>query len=262
MSQRRPNRREERSHARTKAQQQEAIKVRRRRLMMMVSAVLVIAVATVSIVIAVNNSGSDDDPTAPSPLGTAVFEGIPSSGTTLGNPDAKVTVVEYADYQCPYCANFANQNESQLITDFVKTGQIKYEFEPMPIISQLPLTNPENESVLAAQASLCAVDQGKFWSFHQLLFSKWTGENVGTFTSANLITYASQGGLDVTTFTTCLDSNKYQQTVVDSHDQGIKDGVQGTPTFIINGTVVTLTTSGYDKLKSQIQDAIDGKPIQ
>jgi protein-disulfide isomerase len=264
MSQGRPrqNRRDERSQTRVKARQHATVKARRRRLMMMASAVLVIAIAAVSIVIAINNRGPDDNSTAVSPLGTAVFEGIPASGTTLGNPNAKVTVVEYADYQCPYCANFANQDEAQLIDDFVKTSEITYEFRPMPIISQLPLTNPENESVLAAEASLCAVDQGKFWPFHQLLFSKWTGENVGTFSSANLIAYASQAGLDVTSFTTCLDSHRYQQKVIDSHDQGIKDGVRGTPTFVINGTVVTLTTSGYDRLKSQIQDAIDGKPIQ
>ena len=225
----------------------------------MVSSVLVLIVAGITIFFIVNNN--DKNSTSPLAVATVEYQSIPSEGMTLGDPNAPVTFVEYADYQCPYCKQFALQTEPKLIEDFVKTGKVKYEFRPMPILSPLPLDNKGNESVRAAEASMCAMDQGKFWDFHHLLFQKQNGENVGIFSDANLTAYATDAGVDIPTFSTCLSSNTYQKTVLDSRAQGIKEGVSGTPWLFINGTHVPLTTGGYDKVKQQIQAAIDGQPI-
>lgn len=225
----------------------------------MVSSVLVLIVAGITIFFIVNTN--DKNSTSPLAVATVEYQGIPSEGMTLGDPNAPVTFVEYADYQCPYCKQFALQTEPKLIEDFVKTGKVKYEFRPMPILSPLPLDNKGNESVRAAEASMCAIDQDKFWDVHHLLFQKQNGENVGIFSDANLTAYATEAGLDAPTFSTCLSSNTYQKAVLDSRAQGVKDGVTGTPWLFINGTHVSLTTGGYDKLKQQIQAAIDGQPI-
>lgn len=248
-SQRRNARQQEKFEAEQKRRQN----AHRKRLVMMVSSVLVLVVAGVTIFFMVNK----DTTSTPSPpaMTAGEFEGIPSQGMTLGDPNAPVTFVEYADYQCPYCKQFTMQTAPKLIEDFVKTGKVKYVFRPMPIVSPLPLDNKGNESVRAAEAAMCAMDQGKFWDFHQLLFQKQNGENIGIFSDA------TESGLDVTSFSSCLSSQTHLKTVLDSRAQGVKDGVTGTPSFSINGTTVSLTTQGYDKLKQQIQAAIDGQPI-
>ncbi|HWV34516.1 MAG TPA: DsbA family protein [Thermomicrobiales bacterium] len=255
------DRREARRQARVAQEQKQLQNARRRRLITMISGVVAVAVIAVVILVIVNNLGKDDGSLENLPAAESIYGGVQSQGLTLGDPNAPVTVTEYADYQCPYCANFALKTEPKLIDDFVKTGKIKYVFRPMPILSPLPLDSDGNESVQAAEASMCANDQGKFWEFHHLLYTKQNGENVGIFSNANLINYAAEEGLDVTSFTSCLNTGKYQKAVLDSRAQGVKDGVSGTPSFDINGTVVTYTTQGYDKLKQQIQAAIDGESI-
>lgn len=256
-------RREARRQATLAADKVRVQNAQRKRLAIMVSVVLVIAVAAVTILVALN--GADDgnaDLSNPSIAdATAIYQGLVSQGMTLGDANAPVTVIEYADYQCPFCQRFSLNIEPQLLADFVKTGKVKFEFRPMPILSPLELADKGNESVRAAEATMCAMDQGKFWDFHHVLFLKQDGENKGTFSDVNLISYATETGLDVPTFTTCLSTGKYQQAVIDSRTQGIADGVTSTPSFVINGTRVLLTTQGYDRLKQQIQAAVDGKPI-
>ena len=87
----------------------------------------------------------------------------------------------------------------------------------------------------AAQASECAADQGKFWEYHDLLFDKQNGENVGTFTKENLVSYAKELGLDVAKFEPCVKNDETLQRVVTDTNEGRQVGVTGTPTFFING---------------------------
>ncbi len=91
------------------------------------------------------------------------------------------------------------------------------------------------ESVWAAQAAECAADQGKFWEYHDLLFDKQTGENVGTFTKENLMTYAKELGLDSAKFDPCLKNDETLPRVAADTQEGRSAGVSGTPTFFING---------------------------
>ena len=230
-----------------------ARKQRQKRLMMLLAVVLVVAVAGATI-FAIVTSQKKDSPSelVASPM---ALDAIPQSGMTIGLAGAPVTVVEYADFQCPYCGAFALQMEPALIQKYVATGQVRFEFQPMPILSPLALDSPSNESVRAAEGGMCAADQGKFWNFYSLLFSKQTGENVGDFTLEKLIGYAQEGGLDVPTFTTCMTNRTHLQSVLDSRQKGTDAGVSGTPTFFVNGTKVL----GYGKLEETIQAAIDAK---
>ncbi|MGB3330460.1 MAG: thioredoxin domain-containing protein [Thermomicrobiales bacterium] len=218
--------------------------------MVLLAVVLVVAVAGVTTFAIINSQDDAAAPPAASPMSLA---SIPQSGMTIGLDSAPVTVIEYADFQCPYCANFALNIEPGLIEKYVATGQVRFEFQPMPILSRLALDDPANESVRAAEAGFCAADQGKFWDFYTLLFSKQTSENVGNFTLTNLAAYASEGGLDVGTFTTCMNNRTHLQAVLDSRQQGTNAGVTGTPTFLVNGTRVL----GYANLDQTIQDALN-----
>ena len=98
------------------------------------------------------------------------------------------------------------------------------------------------ESHWAAYAAECANKQGKFWEYHDKLFSMWTGENVGTFTKANLKKYAADIGLDTVTFNKCVDNGETVSIVDNEYSQGTALGVQGTPTFLINGRALQVRT--------------------
>ncbi len=145
----------------------------------------------------------------------------------LGNPDAKITVVEFADYQCPFCKRYHDTVGPDLLKQYADTGKIRFVYKHSAFLGQ--------ESIWAAQAAECAADQGKFWQYHDLLFSKQNGENVGTFTKDNLIAYAKELKLDAAKFDPCLKNDVTLQRVISDTQEGRQVGVSGTPTFFING---------------------------
>jgi len=115
----------------------------------------------------------------------------------MGDPKAPVKMIEYADFQCPYCRLYWQDTEPRIIQSYVMTGKVYYEYRSVgAFIGQ--------ESAAAAEATYCAGDQGKFWEFHDTLFTNWTGENVGNFTPAKLRQYASTVGLNPLTFYNCV----------------------------------------------------------
>ncbi len=101
------------------------------------------------------------------------------------------------------------------------------------------------ESHWAAEAAECANLQDKFWEYHDKLFSVWSGENAGTYTKANLKKYASDLGLDTGKFNQCLDSDQTMSTVQADTGDATRLGVQGTPTFLVNGRLMQLTSLDY-----------------
>ncbi len=149
----------------------------------------------------------------------------------LGNKDAKVTVVEFSDFQCPFCEKFFTETEKQLYDTYIKTNKIAFAYRHYPLSSIHPLAQK------AAEAAECANEQSKFWDYHNVLFqnqTSWspqTAEDVAqTFTN-----YASDLGLDTVQFASCLESEKYKQQVATDTADGDKAQVDGTPTFFING---------------------------
>ena len=137
-----------------------------------------------------------------------------------GPADAKVTIVEFSDFQCPYCA--------------VATGEVKQLLQQRPkdvrlIFKQFPLDS-HSQAAVAAEASLAAQAQGKFWELHDKMYA-----NFQQITRARILTWAQQLGLDINRFRADLDSHKYAARVKAEEQQGEDAGVEGTPTFYLNG---------------------------
>ena len=151
-------------------------------------------------------------------------------GLTAGDPNAPIEVVEYADFQCPGCQSAFTFLEPEIIKKYINTGKVFYTFEPFSFVGP--------ESFRATEAAYCASDQGKFWDYHDLVFSNWAGENQGAFSDNNLIKFASKIDFNQDAFETCFNSGKYTQKVLDKSAEISAAGITSTPTFKVNGQVV------------------------
>jgi len=149
---------------------------------------------------------------------------------TLGNPDAKIVVEEFSDFQCVACFRFWQNSEPEFIDKYVATGKVFFKYAPFSFIGE--------ESFQAAEAAYCANEQGKFWEYHDMLFSNWTGENIGNFNNLRLIAFATSIGLDEKDFKSCFNSNKYASEVKQGVVYGNQNGVNATPSFLVNGQLV------------------------
>ena len=144
-----------------------------------------------------------------------------------GDKNAPVTIVEWSDFQCPFCARFYNDAYAQINEQYVKTGKVKIIYRDFPLSF-----HPEAQK--AAEASECAGEQGKFWEMHDKLF-----ENQASLSAANYKAWAVELGLDAGAFNTCLDSGKMAQETQKDMLDGQKAGIRGTPGFLVNGKVVS-----------------------
>lgn len=147
-------------------------------------------------------------------------EGFPS----IGPEDAEIVIVEFSDFQCPFCRRFHEQTYQALLDAY--PGQIRF------IFRNLPLTSIHPEAMGAAVASLCANDQNAYWDYHGKLFSS------EAFGQDTYIQYATDLGLDVTVFTECLSSGKHDAFIQEDMDFSLNLGVQSTPTFFVNGLAI------------------------
>jgi len=148
----------------------------------------------------------------------------------LGDTKAPVTIVEYADFQCPYCVKYFQQNQTTFISQYVNSGKARFVWKDYAFLGQ--------ESVWAAEAARCANDQGKFWVYHDYLFSHQGAENSGGFSKANLKKFASALGLNTSQFNSCLDTDKYASIIQKETQEANAVGVNGTPATFINGLLV------------------------
>jgi protein-disulfide isomerase len=151
---------------------------------------------------------------------------VPLSGDAImGSKDAKVTMVEFTDYQCPFCGRNFHQTWPQIVKNYVATGKVRYVLHDYPLVQLHP--NAFN----AAVAARCAGEQGKYWPMHDKLFSNQTALD-----AKNLPDYAKQIGLDVNQFQSCLDTGTEAANVRADMAAGQKLGVTGTPGFFLGLT--------------------------
>ena len=190
--------------------------------------------------------GACGAPTAtPAPAPTPVPpNAIKTIGRTKGNPDAKVTLVIYADFQCPYSRQYWRDVETMVERDFVETGKINYTYKYFPVIDGDRI----GESHWAAYAAECANEQGKFWEYHDKLYTEWFGENSGAYLRDNLKKYAAELKLDTQRFNACLDSDRYAMLVLEHLIEALQIKLPGTPTFLVNGRKIDTSTLQYAEL--------------
>ena len=142
-------------------------------------------------------------------------------GRLRGNPQAPITIVEFSDYQCPYCSG---------VETTLKTVLARYEGRVSLGYRDFPLQQIHPQAQLAAEASRCAAEQGKYWEFHDLMFA-----NQGTLQQAGLMEHARKLELDAQRFEACLTTGKFRGAVQSDHQDGASAGVNGTPAFFVNG---------------------------
>lgn len=177
--------------------------------------------------------GTGDTGGNPAPSPTADLK-LTSRDVVLGDANAPVTLIEYADYQCPFCGRFFSDAEKQIRDNYVKSGQVKMVYRNFQFLGP--------ESTAAAGAAGCAADQNQFWAYHDALYTmklgdeaKGGGENDGFYNHNLFMKIAGDLKLDTNAFGTCIDSNKYISQVQQDTAGGQSVGVNSTPTSFLNG---------------------------
>src|SRR5215510_14290868 len=156
------------------------------------------------------------------------------NGNSMGDPDAPIQMVEFGDFQCPFCERFAMQTEPLLVENYIKTGKVHFTFRSAGNWVSKNIGQGSTESQDAAAAAYCAADQGKFWEMHDTLFANNRDvEDQGSFSSSRLAGMAESLGLDMTEFQNCYDNGKYAEQVQQDYDDAISAGIHGTPYFVI-----------------------------
>lgn len=148
----------------------------------------------------------------------------------LGDEDAPVTIIEFSDFQCPYCTKWSNETGAEIKQQYIDKGQVRLGYWHFPFLGA--------QSLYAAEASECAGEQGAFWEYHDYLYRPNTGEGENSFNKENLKRFASELGLDTAAFNECLDSGRFTQFVQGQRSVAQQIGVSSTPTFLINGQPV------------------------
>lgn len=138
-----------------------------------------------------------------------------------GNQAARVAIIEYSDYQCPFCSRFVLQTLPRLENEYIKTGKVRYVFRDLPL-------NFHKQAFKAAEATHCAGEQGRFWEMHDRLFA-----NQKALMPAQLTEHAQALGLDVTSFQQCLDSSRFADAIRKDVTEANSAGITGTPSFLI-----------------------------
>jgi protein-disulfide isomerase len=146
------------------------------------------------------------------------IDGYPSKGSQ----SAKLILVEFTDYQCPFCGRHFQQTSPQIDRDYVNTGRVRH------VVRDFPIESIHKDALKAAEAAHCAGEQGQYWQMHARLFN-----SQNALTVDHLSAYAGALGLDVPGFQRCLDSNKYAGTIRQDLAAAQKVGVQATPSFLL-----------------------------
>lgn len=143
----------------------------------------------------------------------------------LGSQSAPLTIVEFGDYQCPNCGSWFRNTKPAIVENYIDTGKANLVFMDLAFLGK--------DSPKAAQASYCAEEQGKYWQYHDLLYSSQQGIDDGWANSERLKAFAFSLELDMDLFNSCMDSGKYAKRVQYNIDEAKKAGADATPTFFI-----------------------------
>ncbi|MBU6500592.1 MAG: DsbA family protein [Patescibacteria group bacterium] len=191
-------------------------------------------------------------------VGSADSLKLTSNDVVLGSQSAPVTVVEYGDYQCPFCGKFFTDIEPQLKKDYIDTGKVKFVFRDFIVNDR---TSQDHESHWSAEAVQCAKDQNEFWQFHDAIYSAETKdgiENNGNLNRAFFVQTATNLGMKLNQFEQCFDSGKYAAAVQKESNDVAASGVNATPTSFVNGQMIQGAVP-YIQFAAAINSALKGK---
>lgn len=149
----------------------------------------------------------------------------------LGDTNASVTIVEFSDFQCPFCRRFHETVFPNLKRDYIDSGKVRFAYRDFAFLGP--------ESFAASNAARCANEQGKFWEYHDTLFAEQAGENQNAFSKENLKRFARDLRLDTAQFNSCVDSDKFADAVSADIAAGQQAGVQRTPATFVNGLLIS-----------------------
>lgn len=170
-------------------------------------------------------SGARAAPTPPQAKPFEARDVMIAGASLMGDPDAAVTLIEYSDYQCPFCSRHAKQTMPQIIENYIDTGKVKFVMREFPIPSLHPRASA------ASEAALCAGAQGKYWEMHDVLFN-----NQRKMSDGDLRAYATEIGLDPGAFNECMENKEFAEQVAKDMEEGQEMGVRGTPSFVLGLT--------------------------
>jgi protein-disulfide isomerase len=225
--------------ARAAAEQAESASERRRRLIALLVGVLVIALVVVGGLVLVSQASDDGDPNA---AASGSLDGIPEHGITLGDPKAPVTIVEFADPQCPFCAAYTKDVFPSVVDKYVKTGKVQMQLELLTFIG------PDSETL--ANAAYSAADQDGLWKFIELAYARQGAENSGYATDDFITSVATDAGLNSKKVLAGADSDKVAGLIAAAKSNAQEAHVDGTPTLLVGPTGGSLSALGPDAVGS------------
>lgn len=219
---------------------------KRRRIYTMFGGAAAAAILLVLILILINRDDQGELAGEPVRVPPPISAEIERDGRSLGNPDAPVQIVEYGDFQCPGCATFATNVKPQLLRDYIATGQVHLEYRD--------LTGLGPESRQASIGAACALEQGMFWEFYDMLYYNQAGRDDGGFSERRMLAMAEQLEMDVDKFESCLGTDRFDADLDAMTAMAGEDNIRATPTLLVNG--VALEGPNYDQLRQQIEIAL------
>jgi len=152
-------------------------------------------------------------------------ENLLFGSTILGNPNAKITVVEFGDYQCTFCYKFHNDVMKKINDEYIESGDVNFVYKDFPLNGK--------SSILASEASYCAQQQGQFWTYHNMLYDNWGGENTGWITQNVLTNFAKESELNLEQFNSCMENSEFRQKVLNNEQFAKEININATPSFLI-----------------------------
>ena len=190
------------------------------------------------------SKGNDVQPAQIQPQVQKRYE-IPVDGfPSIGPDDAPIVIVEFSDFQCPYCARFHDQTLQPLLDAY--PGKIRF------VYRHLPLKSIHSNAFRAAEASMCAYEQGAFWPYHDAIYGNQAQLNTELY-----VQIATNLGLDLGSFSSCLENEDYKDLVQNDIDFAANLGVRSTPTFFING-LAFVGAQPLDAFKQVIDSELKG----
>lgn len=211
---------------------------------LIIVAVIVAAIFIVAILIA-SNLGPGNGIIDPEPRNYPF-----ASGSSMGISDAPVEIIEFSDFQCPFCAEFHRESLPQIIENYVETGKVKFTYRNFTILG--------SNSFRAAKGVLCASEQTKFWLFHDYLFVNQNEGDPTAFSNARLEAMADNAGLDVDRFRACLIDDRTHSQIDAEFVMAQNAGADSTPSFLVNGVLIKGAQS-YEVFEAEIEAALSNE---